>query len=84
MNVVKTSVGEGRPAAPPVIPKPAVTPVAAAASLMAAQAANQPASRDATFERLSRMFRRTGTDVTAQTLFRVLLEHRMESAGIEE
>jgi hypothetical protein len=38
-----------------------------------------PAKRDATFDQLSRMFRRAGTDVTAQALFRAVLEYRVES-----
>jgi hypothetical protein len=87
MNMVKTAAAEARPAAPPAMPKPAGNPVAIPASVAgpaaADSASSQPSKRDATFDRLSKMFRRTGTDVTAQALFRVLLEHRME-AGEEE
>lgn len=35
--------------------------------------------RGETFDRLSRMFRRAGTDVTAQALFRAIVEYRDEA-----
>jgi hypothetical protein len=37
------------------------------------------AARDAMFEKLSKMFRRAGTDVAAQALFRVIMEYRVET-----
>jgi hypothetical protein len=37
------------------------------------------AKREETFDRLSRMFRRAGNDVTAQALFRAVLEYRVEA-----
>jgi|HubBroStandDraft_1064217.scaffolds.fasta_scaffold181554_2 hypothetical protein len=36
-------------------------------------------ARDAMFEKLSKMFRRAGTGVAAQALFRVVMEYRVES-----
>jgi hypothetical protein len=39
------------------------------------------AARDAMFEKLSKMFRHAGTDVAAQALFRVIVEHRVETMG---
>jgi hypothetical protein len=51
----------------------AVEPVALAA------ATTPTAARDAMFEKLSRMFRRAGTDVAAQALFRVVMEYRVEN-----
>jgi hypothetical protein len=37
------------------------------------------AKREVIFDRLSRMFRRAGNDVTAQALFRAVLEYRVEA-----
>jgi hypothetical protein len=42
-------------------------------------AAAPTAARDAMFEKLSKMFRRAGTDVAAQALFRVVMEYRVET-----
>jgi hypothetical protein len=48
---------------------------ATASGIVAATAAK----REETFDRLSRMFRRAGNDVTAQALFRAVLEYRVEA-----
>ena len=55
--------------------------VGAAKPMAPAEAASAApiATRDAMFEKLSKMFRRAGTDVAAQALFRVVMEYRVES-----
>lgn len=61
---------------------------AGASTPVALHAANDPASQDAPqpgatraeiFDRLSTMFRRAGTDVATQALFRTIVEFRVES-----
>jgi hypothetical protein len=53
--------------------------VGAAKPAASAEAAAPAAARDAMFEKLSKMFRRAGTDVAAQALFRVVMEYRVEN-----
>jgi hypothetical protein len=70
---------------------PAPDPVVKSAALAVASQQPEPgvpaegapamatAARDAMFEKLSKMFRRAGTDVAAQALFRVVMEYRVET-----
>jgi hypothetical protein len=48
-------------------------------SAAVASSAASSAKRDEMFDKLSRMFRRAGTDVTAQALFRAVMEYRVEA-----
>ena len=85
MNLFNRSAAAARP-------DPAQDPLVKGAALVvvstppepapSAEAAAPTAARDAMFEKLSRMFRRAGTDVAAQALFRVVMEYRVE--GLEK
>jgi len=81
MNLFNRSAAAARPG-------PAQDPIVKGAALAVASSPPQPiasteapapaVSRDAMFEKLSKMFRRAGTDVAAQALFRVVMEYRVE------
>jgi hypothetical protein len=64
------------------MPSGVATPKLPVAEIPVAMESAAPASsakRDEMFDKLSRMFRRAGTDVTAQALFRAVMEYRVEA-----